>query len=958
MDNMKRIITLLSACALWALLHAQVSSVPSIIPQDYQGEVKIFFDAKIGSKSMVGVSDCYAHTGVITTKSTSDSDWKHAPSWLDNSAKYKLTAVEGQTDVWMLTIPSIPTYYNLSATEVVTKLAFVFRDSKGTKQTENLYCELSQPGVLTVKVSSPTDGAMLVYGTDVDVEFDVSADVTSAVVTYSDGQTTPVTFTDKRASLLLQNLPKGKCPIKIVVSDGENTAEDSIGIYMAVPTEKRKVPEGMQEGINYNQATQEVTLVFRAPHAKDVYIVGDFNDWELNEDFHCYLDSVWCQVGKATNLKDSAYHHIFWRTFTVADPTKKYGFAYKVNGNMYVSDPYATVVLDSWNDKYISPSKKVGLPAYPTDKLPDGVVSVLELEDPDPYQWEVEDFVIKDKNNLVIYELLLRDFTSNKDISGLKARLDYLVNLGVNAIEFMPVAEFDGNDSWGYNPSHYFAYDKQYGSKNMYKNIVDECHKRGIAVIVDMVFNHATGNAPMAKLYWDTSANSVYEEDPWMNRVSRHPYTAGGIDINHEYDGTREYFRRVLKYWLEEYKIDGYRMDLVKGLSQRDCGESGQKKNWDTYDKTRVAIVKDYYSAVQEANPNAVFILEHLGEYKEQKELSDAGMLPWRNMNNAYCQSAMGFASNSSFVDSNGKGGMFDNGFIGYAESHDEERNCYKANVYGASTVKGKPEVYLKRVPLNTAFVAFMPGPKMMWQFEELGYDYSINTCTDGKTIKDDCRTAAKPVPFSKGWLNDVNRMYAYEQSAKVIKLRTEHPEFFAYENVKTTNCSSTSWTKPRRIDVKYVDSDDPDNSVDIICLANFDPANSVVTNGGFSRTGSWYNYLTGEVVNIKRVDKTLTLEVGELLILTSRPLSEPVGVDESEYDGSEVTVSPTVVDDVLSVMSPAPVQNIDVLNMSGAVVRSISEEDEISMGGLTSGVYLVRVTAANVMSVHKVIKK
>lgn len=146
---------------------------------------------------------------------------------------------------------------------------------------------------------------------------------------------------------------------------------------------------------------------------------------------------------------------------------------------------------------------------------------------------------------------------------------------------------------------------------------------------------------------------------------------------------------------------------------------------------------------------------------------------------------------------------------------------------------------------------------------------------------------------------------------------------------------------------------------MDIICLANFDPANSVVTNGNFSRVGSWYNYLTGEAVNVKRVDKTITLEVGELLILSSRPLSEPVvGVDESEYDGSEVTVAPTIVDDVLSVMSPAPVQNIDVLNMSGAIVRSISGEDEISMGGLTSGVYLVRVTAANVISVHKVIKK
>ena len=275
---MKKVITLITAFAFAALLHAQITSDPSIIPQDFQGEVKILFDAKIGNKGMVGVQTCYAHTGVITTKSTSDSDWKHAPSWLDNSEKYKLTPVEGVQDVWMLTIPNISTYYGLSATEVVKKLAFVFRDAKGTKQTSDILLELSEPGVLTVKVSSPSDGAMLVYGTDVNVGFDVSSDVTSAVVTYSEGLTVPVDFTNKHASLTLQNLPKGKCPIKIEVSDGEKTAKDSIGIYMAVPTEKKKVPEGMQEGINYDASTQEVTLVFRAPHAKDVYIV-DYQDY-------------------------------------------------------------------------------------------------------------------------------------------------------------------------------------------------------------------------------------------------------------------------------------------------------------------------------------------------------------------------------------------------------------------------------------------------------------------------------------------------------------------------------------------------------------------------------------------------------------------------------------------------------------------------------------------------------
>lgn len=946
--------------------YSQVSTDPAIITQDYTGSIKVIFDAKLGNKGMVGATTCYAHTGVITDASKTDKDWKHDPKWGDNSEKYKLNPVEGKTDVWELEIPSLAEYYSLSADEKVIKLAFVFRDAQSKKQgksadNSDILYELSESGVLVVKVASPIDGSVYQYGSDVDVTLEVSSDVTSATLNYSESSM-PITFTDRKATVTLKNLPKGQCPIGVEVANGEDKTSDEISIFMTVPTEKRKLPEGMQEGINYNKETKEVTLVFRAPSADDVFIVGDFNNWELNEDYHCYRDSVWCQIGKEIGKKgvtqaDSAYQRIYWRTFTIEEPTKKYGYAYKVDYNMYVSDLYSTVVLDSWNDKNLSSIKKMGLPDYPSDKLPDGIVSVLELEEENPYEWEVEDFVIKDKENLIIYELLLRDFTSNKDINGMKAKLDYLQNLGVNAIEFMPITEFDGNSSWGYNPSHFIAYDKQYGNKNMYKNIIDECHKRGIAVILDMVFNHASGNSPMAKMYWDSSVNSVYEEDPWMNRASRHPYTAGGIDINHEYDGTREYFRRVLKYWIEEFKVDGYRMDLVKGLSQRDCGADGKKKNWDLYDASRVAILKDYYNAVLEANPNAIFILEHLGEYREQKMLSDAGMYPWRNMNYSFNQSLKGSATSSNFVDSNGKGGMFDYGFIGYGESHDEERNAYEASAHGVAGVKGNKSVYLSRVPLNIAFVSLLPGPKMIWQFEELGYDYSVNYCSNGK-ISSDCRTSEKPVPFSKGWLNDEERVATYEQSAKIIKLRTEHPEFFAYDNVKATNCSSSSWKAPRRLDIRYVDSEDESNSIDIIVLANFDPINPVTTNGNFTRTGLWYNYLTGEQMNIKRIDKTISIDANKILILTSRPLSEPVAVEESEYDASEVSVTPTLVDNIVSVISPAPVQKIDVIGMAGETICSVTNSDEISMAGLPAGLYFVRVSVNSVVSVHKVIKK
>ena len=120
--------------------------------------------------------------------------------------------------------------------------------------------------------------------------------------------------------------------------------------------------------------------------------------------------------------------------------------------------------------------------AYPTGA--EGIVSVFQTK-PTPYNWKVSNFKVADKDDLVIYEMLLRDFTASGDLNGAKAKLSYLKSLGVNAIELMPVQEFDGNDSWGYNPCFFFALDKAYGTDKMYKEFIDACHGEGIAVIFE-----------------------------------------------------------------------------------------------------------------------------------------------------------------------------------------------------------------------------------------------------------------------------------------------------------------------------------------------------------------------------------------------------------------------------------------------------------------------------------------
>jgi 1,4-alpha-glucan branching enzyme len=137
------------------------------------------------------------------------------------------------------------------------------------------------------------------------------------------------------------------------------------------------------------------------------------------------------------------------------------------------------------------------------------MVSTFEMN-PTAYNWSITDFDRPDKNTLAIYELLVRDFVSEHSFDAIRAKLDYLATLGINAIELMPINEFDGNLSWGYNPCYYFAVDKYYGTERALKQLVDECHKRGIAVILDVVFNHATGLNPMNKLY-------PLAQNPWFN---------------------------------------------------------------------------------------------------------------------------------------------------------------------------------------------------------------------------------------------------------------------------------------------------------------------------------------------------------------------------------------------------------------------------------------------------------
>lgn len=611
---------------------------------------------------------------------------------------------------------------------------------------------------------------------------------------------------------------------------------------------ERQRPAGVSNGIYYGADGTSVTLctyaASKTQSAKRVFLLGDMTDWKLSADYQLY--------------KDGNY---FWITLTGLTPGQEYRYQYAVERadgvRKQISDLYSEKVLhpdDQYEPKAVDPN----LLDYPTGKGADGYVTVIQPGKP-KYQWSdaTLNFQRPNKNNLVIYELWIYDYTEGRSLKGLMKRLDYIQNLGVNAIELMPICEFDGNYNWGYSPNHYFAPDRAYGSEEMYKEFIDECHKRGIAVILDMVFNHATGLNPMNKLY---PYGTDLANNPWFNVTAPHSDNVYE-DWNHGFEPAHEMFIRALKYWLTEYKVDGFRLDLSHGL----CSD---KPN------TSVGNLKDYYDkSIKAVSPTAYMICEHWGGNmgSERPQLISYGMQCWNNTTNAYCQTAMGWLK-----DGDGFGEANRDGYVSYCESHDEERMQYKCKKYGNGDVKTNTAVRLGRIAENVAFNVLLNGSHMLWMWEEIGYDFSINSDLDNPDADNtNYRCNKKPRPEIRGYFTNANRVAAFTKCAQVITLRTQlMPEVFE-GNPTSQNISSGAQLRK----IQW--------GSNVFAAANFDvTTNQTVT----LPSGTWYDYLEGAT----RANGTYTLAPGELKVFTGTPVIAPTfsNIQKRDHTGIELTPS------------------------------------------------------------------
>ena len=899
----KLTLLLLSVFALSAV--AQVTTMPAIIQKGYDGEITIIFNPNEGNKGMTGATKCYAHTGLITSASSSDGDWKNVvEGWRSNTAKTQLTK-DGTN--WKLVIPNIYEYYNVPTTTEIKKIAFVFHDGAGgskegkTAEGKDIFVELADKG-LAVSINEFAEITSLNSKVTLTGNATVSATLTLKI----NGETVK-TATGTQLTHDYTFTKQGNYNIEFTATAGSQTAKATA--FTCVPNAPTKAnrPAGIVNGIYYDKVNPtKVTLCTYAASktepAKNVFVVGDFNKWQISNEY---------QLKQAN---DSAY---FWIELTGLNRRQEYAMQYVVvraDGKVVrISDLYSEKVLHK-DDQWISGYKS----NYPTQG--DGYVTVIQPGKP-AYQWSdaTLNFKRPNKNNLVIYELWVYDHTPSRNIKGLIDRLDYIEDLGVNAVELMPITEFDGNDSWGYSPNHFFALDKQYGTSDELKKFIDECHKRGIAVILDMVFNHATGLNPMNKLY---PYGTELSKNPWFNATAPHSDNVYE-DWNHDFVPTKTMFTRSLAYWLTEYKVDGFRMDLSHGL----CG---------TKANTSVANIKHYYEhGVKAVSPDAYMILEHWGGNMgtERPQLVNAGMMCWENTTNAYFQTAMGWLKDGdSFSNAN------KDNYVSYCESHDEERAFFKAKQWGNGDLKTNEEARVARVPLNMAFLTMLNGPKMFYHFAELGFDYSKYQNAQGKWGKNDygiasqlgadydCKMQAKYRP--EAWMKAPHcRHAAFKKVGQTIQLRTRlMPEVFE----GNPTASSLSSGKALRT-IQW--------GSNVFVAGNFDVTSNQSVN---VPSGTWYNYFEQK----KQTATTITLAPGEFVILTGKECKLPAITTDLED-----LVFPGETAEIL------PPYKVTIYNINGQVVSVQRNVEEVNMGALKNGMYIIQLEKNGKTATQKVIR-
>lgn len=896
---------------------AQVTTIPSFPRADQ--DIKIIYDASKGATGLQDATAVYVHIGAVLAGPNS-STWDNVPfEWGTANPDALMTKVEGEDTIWEWEL-NPNDFFDLNEGEIIYRLGIVFRNADGTREgktetNQDFFIDLSQ-GFQVVFTRPSSSSIILGIGESEEIRIISSEEAELSLSVNGD----EVASADNASELAYTFTAIAEGTFEIEAKASKGAEEDSANLTISVVGASPQIPlpAGAIKGINYVSDT-EVILVLEAPGKRNAFVIGDFNDWQIRGDYQ---------------MNQTPDGELFWFKLSGLTPEEEYIFQYLVDGTLRIGDPYADKVSDPFHDnEIIQQNRYPDLKPYPDGKTEFQATFLQTAQK--PYEWKYLDYNKPAPEELVVYELLVRDFDERRTFKAVIERLDYLRELGINAIELLPIKEFEGNLSWGYNPSFFFAVDKFYGTKNHLKELIDEAHKRDMVVIADMVLNHAFGQNPFVRLYNDGDYGAPTEDNPWLNRVAKHPFNVG-YDFNHESPYTQAFVDTVNNYWLTEYKIDGYRFDLSKGFTQVNSG--GDVGFWSQRDESRIAIWKNIYDRLKEKHPDAYVILEHFADNSEERELADYGMMFWGNLNNDFREIAKGANRNFDWGYYQTRG-WAKNNLIAYMESHDEERTMWESLTSGQTSPVNIRQLKnaVNRNQLMAAFFFSIPGPKMLWQFEEFGYDLELNND----------RLGIKPTRWE--YLDDPERQRLFRLYKAMINLKNDHNAFNKPENAELNLSQAV-----KSILLK-------DGNFEVVLHGNFALTTANNVSLDFPRAGKWYNYFTGEEIEVTGTSKTFRLRANEFLLFTSEPLEMPEGeilmeelitsIDKEEVDLSSFKIFPVPASNQINVNFPKDLNqfNYRIIDVTGSVLSEGShltggDNLQVDIREFKAGLYIFEV--------------
>ena len=887
----------------------------------------------------------------ITQKGTPDNG-----SW-DNSSETSKFTYNSATDTYTKIITPA-TYYNTTG---IGRIGFLIKakNGNGDKKSQDILVEV---GSFQANLTAPLENSTTIIASG--ANFNITATNTNGSASYSlkaNGTVINTNASTSGYSYSHANIVNSQ-NYELSITQGTTTIVKKFSVVVNPNTISEAMPTGLVDGINYNASdATKATLVLDAPLKDFVYVAGSFNNWQPTSAYAMKKDPVsgkfWLELTGLVSGVNNTYQYWVVETTPIANSPSL----------VKTADPYSTLVLSPYDDAGIPSASYPNMPVYPTGQ--NFEVTVLKTGQT-PYNWQVTNFTKPDKDKLVVYEVLVRDFDAARNYQSLIDKIEYFKALKINAIELMPVMEFEGNESWGYNTSFHMALDKFYGTSDKLKELIDLYHQNGIAVILDVALNHAFGRNPMVRMWMNDpdgdGFGSPTVENPYFNTVAKHTYSVGE-DFNHQSLKTQNYVERVIKQWTEEYKIDGFRWDLTKGFTQACTANDESCTN--AYQQDRVDVLKKYADYSWSLDPTHYTIFEHLGTDAEEKEWANyritdpvsKGIMLWGKMTKPYNQLSMGYDSESDISRmTSASRGFTANRLIGYAESHDEERLMYKNVQYGNSSGTYNVRTLntaLSRMSAIGAVSLLVPGPKMIWHFGELGWENSIFTCNDNTVNSDfdaitgDCKLDTKPQPqWVNNWLGNTNRNKIYNDWAKMITLKTKEPVFSGTATIASVNSLL--------VNIKISN----DNLVstqlkDVLIVANFDvTAQNVVT--GFKYTGTWYNLMDNTTINVTDVNAAINLPAGEYRIYGNKQASLAIADFEK---GNTVSLYPNPVSNYFTLN--VATTKVQVYAISGQLVKSFNsngnQDFQFGVSELKTGLYIVKaIDENNKVQVMKFLKK